>query len=100
MYFRQNLQGVKEGEAINGEVGDALPPNRDEKRRLQGKQDSKDIDITRVLKVITDKDVGDGVNRHKGKDISTTKDGVGIGPTNGKGEGTSKGQIGKLPLSN
>jgi hypothetical protein len=24
MYFRQNLQGVKEGEAIDGEVGEAL----------------------------------------------------------------------------
>jgi hypothetical protein len=23
-----------------------------------------------------------------------------MGPTNGKGEGTSKGQMGKLPLSN
>jgi hypothetical protein len=34
------------------------------------------------------------------KDISTIKDGVKIGPANGKGEGTSKGQIGKLPLSN
>jgi hypothetical protein len=33
-------------------------------------------------------------------DISTTKDGVWTGPANGKGEGTSKGQIGKLPLSN
>jgi hypothetical protein len=35
MYFRQDLQGVKEGGAINGEVGEALSPNRDEKRRLQ-----------------------------------------------------------------
>jgi hypothetical protein len=34
------------------------------------------------------------------KDISTTKDGVKTGPANGKEEGTSKGQIGKLPLSN
>ena len=50
--------------------------------------------------MITDKDVGEEVNRHKTKDISTTKDGVKIGPANGKGEGTSKGQIGKLPLSN
>jgi hypothetical protein len=32
-------------------------------------------------------------------DISTIKDGVKIGPANGK-EGASKGQIGKLPLSN
>jgi hypothetical protein len=37
---------------------------------------------------------------HKTKDISTIKDGVKIGPANGKGEGMSKGQIGKLPLSN
>jgi hypothetical protein len=34
------------------------------------------------------------------KDISTIKDGVKTGPANGKGEGASKGQIGKLPLSN
>ena len=47
-----------------------------------------------------DKDVGEEVNRHKTKDISTIKDGVRTGLTNGKGEGTSKGQIGKLPLSN
>jgi hypothetical protein len=50
--------------------------------------------------VITDKDVGEEENRHKNKDISTIKDGVKIGPTNGKGQGTSKGQIGKLSLSN
>jgi hypothetical protein len=35
MYFRKDLQGVKEGGAINGKVGEALSPNRDEKRRLQ-----------------------------------------------------------------
>jgi hypothetical protein len=58
------------------------------------------IDITRVLKVITDKDVGEEVNRHKTKDISTIKDGIKTGPANGKGEGTSKGQINKLSLSN
>jgi hypothetical protein len=34
------------------------------------------------------------------KDISTIKDGVKIEPANGKGEGVSKGQIGKLPLLN
>jgi hypothetical protein len=34
------------------------------------------------------------------KDINTTKDGVKTIPTNGKGEGMSKGQIGKSPLSN
>jgi hypothetical protein len=47
-----------------------------------------------------DKDVEAEVNKHKNKDISTIKDGVKIGPANGKGEDTSKGQIGKLPLSN
>jgi hypothetical protein len=54
----------------------------------------------RVLKVITNKDVVEEVNRHKTKDTSTIEDGVRIGLANGKGEGTSKGQIGKLPLSN
>jgi hypothetical protein len=34
------------------------------------------------------------------KNINTTKDGVKTGPANGKGEGASKGQIDKLPLSN
>ena len=31
MYFRQNLRVIKEGEAINGEVGEALSSNNDEK---------------------------------------------------------------------
>jgi hypothetical protein len=31
MYSRQNLQGVKEGGAVNDEVGEALSPNRDGK---------------------------------------------------------------------
>jgi hypothetical protein len=31
MYFRQNLQDVKEEEATNGEVGEALSPNMDGK---------------------------------------------------------------------
>jgi hypothetical protein len=34
------------------------------------------------------------------KDINTTEDGVKTRPVNGNGEGTSKGQIGRLPLSN
>jgi hypothetical protein len=67
---------------------------------VQGKQEGKGIDITRVLKVITDKDVGEEVNRHKTKDISTINDGVKIGSVNGKGQGTSKGQISKLPIFN
>jgi hypothetical protein len=66
----------------------------------QGKQESKGIDITRVFKVIPDKDVWEKINRHMMKGISTINNGVKTGPSNGKGEGTSKGQIGKLPLSN
>jgi hypothetical protein len=31
MYFRQNLRGINEGEAINGEVGEALSSNNNEK---------------------------------------------------------------------
>ena len=34
------------------------------------------------------------------KNINTTKDGVKTRHANGKGEGTSMGQIGELPLSN
>jgi hypothetical protein len=38
MYFRQDLQGVKEEEATNGEVGEALSPNRDGKEEtLKGR---------------------------------------------------------------
>jgi hypothetical protein len=38
MYFRQSLQGVEEGEAINGEVGEALSSNRDGKENsLKGR---------------------------------------------------------------
>jgi hypothetical protein len=34
MYFRQNLQGVKEGEAVNDEIDEALSPNRDGKEEV------------------------------------------------------------------
>jgi hypothetical protein len=38
MYFRQSLQGVEEGGAIKGEVGEALSSNRDEKEEaLKGR---------------------------------------------------------------
>jgi hypothetical protein len=37
--------------------------------------------------------------RTKNINISTIKDGVKTGPANGTGEGTSKGHMGKLPLS-
>jgi hypothetical protein len=53
VYFRQNLQGVKEGGAINGEVGEALPSNRDRKEealkgRFKSKHVGKGIGFTRV----------------------------------------------------
>jgi hypothetical protein len=50
--------------------------------------------------VVTVKDVGEEINRHKTKDMSTIKDGVKIGPVNGKGQSTSKGQVSKQSLSN
>jgi hypothetical protein len=31
VYFKQNLQGVEEGRAVNDEVSEALSSNRDEK---------------------------------------------------------------------
>jgi hypothetical protein len=34
MYFRQSLQGVQEGGAINGEVGETLSSNRDGKEEV------------------------------------------------------------------
>jgi hypothetical protein len=38
MYFRQNLQGVKEGGEVNEEVGGALSSNRDgEEEVLKGR---------------------------------------------------------------
>jgi hypothetical protein len=104
MYFRQNFQGVKEGGAVNDEIDEALSLNRDGKEEAsKGRFNVSRRQGNRYhegLKVITDKDVGDEVNRHKTKDMSTIKNGVKMGPINGKGQGTSKGQISKLPLSN
>ena len=40
--------------------------------------------------MVAGKDIGEEVNRHKTKDISTIKDGVKTGHANGKGEGMSK----------
>jgi hypothetical protein len=38
MYFEQNLQGVKEAKATNGEVGETLSSKRDEKEEaLKGR---------------------------------------------------------------
>jgi hypothetical protein len=66
----------------------------------QDKHEGKGIDITRVLKVIMDKDVGEEVNRHKAKNISATEDGVKTGHASVRGKDAFKGQIGKLPLPN
>jgi hypothetical protein len=38
MYFRQNLQGIKEGGAVNGEIGETLSSNKDGKEKaLKGR---------------------------------------------------------------
>jgi hypothetical protein len=50
--------------------------------------------------VITDKDVGEEVNGHRNKGYKYLKDGVKTRPASGKEEDTSKGHIGKFPLSN
>jgi hypothetical protein len=69
MHFRQNLWGIKEGKAINGEVGEALSSNRDEKEvALKGRFKVGMWQGHRYhegLKVIMDKDVGEEVNVHK-----------------------------------
>ena len=69
MYFRQNLQGIKEEEATNGEVGEALSSNNDEKEvALKGRFKVGMWQGHRYhegLKVTTDKDVGEEVNGHK-----------------------------------
>jgi hypothetical protein len=71
MYFRQNLQGVEEGRAINGGVGKALLLNGDGKEEaLKGRfkvSMKVRVYILQVLKVITDKNVREEVNGHKNK---------------------------------
>jgi hypothetical protein len=68
VYFRQSLQGVEEGGAINGEVGEALSLNRDRKEEALLKVSVKVIVyILQGLKVITDKNVRGEVNGHKNK---------------------------------
>jgi hypothetical protein len=68
MYFRQNLWGIKEGEAINGEVGEALSSSNDEKEEaLKGRfkvSMGRGHRYHEGLKVITNKDVGEEVNVH------------------------------------
>jgi hypothetical protein len=104
MYFRQNLRGIKEGEAINGEVGEVLSSYRDGKEKASKgrfKVSTKvRVWILQGLKVIPDKNVREEVNAHRNQGYKYHKDGVKMGPANGKGEGASKGQIGKWPLSN
>jgi hypothetical protein len=67
--FKQNLQGVKEGRAVNDEVGEALFSNRDEDSRLWrvGSRQAWRYGYRyyKGLKVVTDKDVEKGVNQHK-----------------------------------
>jgi hypothetical protein len=69
MYFRQNLQGVEEGGALNGEVGNALLSNMDGKEgALKGRfkvSMNVRVYILQGFKVVTDKDVGEEVNVHK-----------------------------------
>jgi hypothetical protein len=71
MYFRKNLQGVEEGEAINGEVGEALSPNRDGKEEaLKGKFKVSlkvRVYILQGLKVVMDKNIREEVNEHNNK---------------------------------
>jgi hypothetical protein len=67
--FLQDLQGVKEGEAVNDEVGEALSPNRDGKEEAsKGRFKVSERQGNRYhvgVKVITDKDVGEEVNGYK-----------------------------------
>jgi hypothetical protein len=52
MYFRQNLQGVKEGGAVNGELGETLSSNKDGRKKalkgVQNKHEGKGMNITWV----------------------------------------------------
>ena len=65
------MQGIDEGGAINGEIGEALSPNRDGKEEaLKGwfKVSLKvRVKILQGLKVVTDKNVREEVNGHKNK---------------------------------
>jgi hypothetical protein len=77
MYFRQKLWGIKEGEAINGEVGEALSSNSDEKEEaLKGRFKVGMWQGHRYhegLKVIIDKDAGEEVNVHKNQEYKYHK---------------------------
>jgi hypothetical protein len=69
MYFRQNLQGVKEGGAVNSEIGETLSSNKDGKEKaLNGRfkvSMKVMVWILQGLKVIPDKNVREEVNAHK-----------------------------------
>jgi hypothetical protein len=69
MYSRQNLQGAKEGGAVNDEIDEALSPNRDGKEEAsKGRFNVSRRQGNRYhegLKVITGKDVGEEVNGYK-----------------------------------
>jgi hypothetical protein len=71
VYCRQDLQGVKEGEAINGEIGEALSSNRDGKEEaLKGRfkvSMKVRVYILQGLTVIIDKNVKEEVNGHQNK---------------------------------
>ena len=77
MYFRQNLWGIKEGEAINGDVGEALSSNSNEKEvALKGRFKVgmwQGHMYHEGLKVITNKDVGEEVNVHKNQEYKYHK---------------------------
>jgi hypothetical protein len=65
------VQGVKGGEAINGEVDEALSSSRYRKEEvLKGRfkvSMNVRVYILQGLKVITDNNVREEVNRHKNK---------------------------------
>jgi hypothetical protein len=70
--FEEKLARCQRRGAVNDEVDEALSSNRDGKEeasndRFKLSRRARVIDITRVLKVITNKDVVEEVNRHKTK---------------------------------
>jgi hypothetical protein len=72
MYFRQNLWGIKEGRAVNGEIDETLSSNKDGKEKaLKGRfkvSMKVKVWILQGLKVIPDKGVGEEVNGHKNQE--------------------------------
>jgi hypothetical protein len=71
------LQGVEEGGAVNDEIDEALSPNRDgndeaSKGRFNVSRKARNR-YHEGLKVITDQDVGEEVNRHKNQEYKYHK---------------------------